>query len=272
MELRVPWSSTKSLPESVKTALSSEKERRVFLAAANDALENGKDETTAIKIGYGAANRVKKADPDASYVAALDHKISQRAANYRPLSDTEHSCATCQYFIPEWKTCLLIAGTIEPDYVSDLYQPLSGGEMPSGIPFYQSFEVQKSDSYEQNVFGWANVSELTVGKGQVVDSQGDVIDAVDLENAAYNFVLDFRDSGEMHSGMAKGRLIESMVFTPEKVEALKKTGVDIQNAPTGWWVGFHVEDEDVFAKVVDGTYPMFSIQGVAVPEEVEVSA
>lgn len=39
--------------------------------------------------------------------------------------------------------------------------------------------------------------------------------------------------------------------------------------PEGWWIGFKVTDDEVWEKVKDGTYPMFSIEGEAVREEVD---
>ena len=38
--------------------------------------------------------------------------------------------------------------------------------------------------------------------------------------------------------------------------------------PEGWWIGFKVTDPDVWDKVKDGTYPMFSIEGTAIREEI----
>ena len=45
-------------------------------------------------------------------------------------------------------------------------------------------------------------------------------------------------------------------------------GIPAGTLPIGWWIGFKVTDEDVWKKVKDGTYPMFSIEGEA--ERVEV--
>ena len=39
--------------------------------------------------------------------------------------------------------------------------------------------------------------------------------------------------------------------------------------PEGWWIGFKVTDDEVWEKVKDGTYPMFSIEGEAIREEVD---
>lgn len=54
-----------------------------------------------------------------------------------------------------------------------------------------------------------------------------------------------------------------MVFTEEKIE---KLGLDPAAVPQGWWIGVQIDDPDVFAKVKDGTYSAFSIQGRAIRE------
>ncbi len=124
--------------------------------------------------------------------------------------------------------------------------------------------IEKVDGEQRLVFGWANIAVRKDGD-QVIDSQNDVIDPPDLENAAYQFNLEFRTSGEMHRGGAVGALVESFVVTPEK---LQKMGLKGDTLPLGWWVGFHIPDDKVFAKVKDGTYSMFSIQGRGIREEV----
>lgn len=128
----------------------------------------------------------------------------------------------------------------------------------------QEFTITKVDTDRQLVFGWANVSIRKDGE-VIEDYQKDVIEPDDLEMAAYNFNLDYRSTGEMHRGGIVGKMIESFVSTPEKIE---KMGLAPDALPTGWWVGFYIEDESAFAKVKDGTYKMFSIQGKAVREEV----
>ncbi len=46
-------------------------------------------------------------------------------------------------------------------------------------------------------------------------------------------------------------------------------GIPEGTLPVGWWIGFQVTDADVWEKVKDGTYSMFSIEGEA--ERVEVN-
>lgn len=121
-------------------------------------------------------------------------------------------------------------------------------------------EITKHDVDRQLVFGWANVS--MAGGELVVDSHGDTISVEELENAAYAFNLSYNSeaTGEMHMGEAKGRLVESFMVTPEKLE---KMGLATDALPLGWWVGMYVEDKDLFEKVKSGKYRAMSIQGVA---------
>lgn len=127
------------------------------------------------------------------------------------------------------------------------------------------FKIAKSDDDKRLAFGWANVSVNAAGE-QLVDYHEDMIDIEELEQAAYKFVEFYREGGEMHERGGCAVLIESMVFTKEKQAAL---GLPEGTVPEGWWIGFHVTDDDVWAKVKDGTYPMFSIEGEAIREPVE---
>ena len=125
-------------------------------------------------------------------------------------------------------------------------------------------KVCKVDTEQQLVFGWASVS--SDGNGQlVVDSDGEMIEPPELEQAVYDYVLEAREAGELHKGEAIGRMVESFVLTPEKASAMGLTLPPIN----GWWFGVKVDDPEVFAKVKDGTYQMFSIEGTAEREEVE---
>ena len=126
------------------------------------------------------------------------------------------------------------------------------------MPF-MDVQILKLDEEKRIAFGWAYLAEHGDGR-LVIDKQGDFIDDPEvLETAGYNFTLQYRDAGDMHirkSGI--GHLVESMVFTPEKIE---KMGLADSGIPTGWWIGFYVEDDDVWAKVQKGEYTGFSIGG-----------
>lgn len=128
----------------------------------------------------------------------------------------------------------------------------------------RKFQIKKANDEKMQAFGWASVAIVENGE-TLEDWQGDIIDSEELENAAYKFVDLYREGGEMHERGGAAYLIESMVFTKEKMETM---GIPEGTLPVGWWIGFQVTDADVWAKVKDGTYSMFSIEGEA--ERVEV--
>lgn len=125
--------------------------------------------------------------------------------------------------------------------------------------------VCKLDVEERNVFGWAYVSHAPDGT-ILPDHSGEAVEkAQELEAAAYDFVLKSRVGGADHVGEATSEMIESVVFTEAKIE---KMGLPTGLVPTGWWVGFHVNDDDLWKSVKAGERPAFSIEGSAVREPV----
>ena len=124
--------------------------------------------------------------------------------------------------------------------------------------------ITKVNDEKMLAFGWANVA--VTADGEVIeDWQKDIIEPEELENAAYQYVLLYREGGEMHERGGAAVLVESVVFTEEKMKAM---GIPEGTLPVGWWIGFKVTDEDVWKKVKNGEYPMFSIEGDA--ERIEV--
>ena len=120
-----------------------------------------------------------------------------------------------------------------------------------------SFAVIKSDDDKRLVFGWASVAVRVTGE-EIVDYQEDVIDIEDLEKAAYEYTANFGVAGEMHERGGVGRLVESVVFTKEKAGVM---GIPDGILPAAWWVGFKIFDDEVWKKIKNGTYTMFSIEG-----------
>jgi putative serine protease XkdF len=122
-------------------------------------------------------------------------------------------------------------------------------------------DIRKADPDQQLVFGWASVIE----KGGVIvtDKQGDQIPTSAMEPAAYDFVLNSRDHGDMHEATGRGRLVESFMATHEKQAAL---GIDL--GMVGWWTGFHVECPELWKAYRAGLRPEFSIGGSAVSREI----
>ena len=122
-----------------------------------------------------------------------------------------------------------------------------------------NYTITKMDEDKRLVFGWASISYTADGE-HLEDLQHDLIDPEDMEESAYEYVLNFRDTGELHNPnlRKKGKLVESVVFTPEKMKAM---GIPEGILPIGWWVGFKIEDDEAWEKVKNGTYKMFSVEG-----------
>lgn len=133
-----------------------------------------------------------------------------------------------------------------------------------------TFDIYKTDDDKRLVFGWASIA-ITADGEQLEDRQNDMIDPEDLEEAVYEYVLNFRDTGEEHipTMRKKGKLVESCVLTAEKQKAM---GIPAGTLPIGWWIGFKIEDDDAWQRVKNGTYRMFSIEGKANREPIEKAA
>jgi hypothetical protein len=126
-----------------------------------------------------------------------------------------------------------------------------------------NFKIVKSDDDKRLVFGWANVAVRASGE-VIKDFQNDIIEIEVLEKAVYEYTLDFGTAGEMHQRGGVGRLVESVVFTKEKAAAM---GIPEGFLPEGWWVGYRIDNDEVWNKIKSGEYSMFSIEGTARREE-----
>lgn len=138
-------------------------------------------------------------------------------------------------------------------------------DVPDKVTKSYKFDISKSDDDKQIAFGWAMISKDAEGN-TVTDLQEDQIDPEDLEDLAYNYVRFHRDVGQLHETKGEGCVVESMVFTLDKQRYL---GIPEGTLPIGWWLGLYINDEEVWAKVKDGTYGAFSIEGTATRVEVE---
>lgn len=131
-----------------------------------------------------------------------------------------------------------------------------------------SIELQgticKVDEAQHLVFGWFSVTH--VDGRPVTDVQGDRISVQDIEKSGYDFVLKSRVGGAMHE-KSVGKLVESVVITPEKtaamVESLKKQGIQasIDLPVIGWWGGFKIADTPTWEAITKGELKAFSIGG-----------
>lgn len=126
-------------------------------------------------------------------------------------------------------------------------------------------DVKKADPDQRMIFGWASVS--SVGGKTIIDKQDDIVPIEELEKGAYDFVLWSREGGDMHQERGTSRLIESLVFTPEKAAAGIVAKNDKGEQIMGWWTGFYVVNDRLWDRIKAGERPEFSIGGHAVPVE-----
>lgn len=118
-------------------------------------------------------------------------------------------------------------------------------------------EIVAKNSDDQTIFGWAKIARTKDGK-VLVDREGDAISVEELEKGVYDYVLNSRDGGEVHVNRGIGTVIESMVFTKEKIA---KLGLPDNSVHEGWWIGFQIHDAGVWEKIKKDEYTSFSVHG-----------
>ena len=121
--------------------------------------------------------------------------------------------------------------------------------------------IAKLDDTKFLVGGIASLAVTTDGQS-VVDHQQDVIDPQDLEDAEVEFMTHYRETGVMHKGGPTGRVVESVVISPDKLEAMGIPAAVAKQSPVAWWIMVKA-DPATYARVKSGELQMFSIQGRA---------
>jgi hypothetical protein len=138
-----------------------------------------------------------------------------------------------------------------------------------------SADISKMDTDKKQVFGWASVTHVDGAK--VIDRQKDYMPLDELEKSAYEYVVESRAGGDMHRRVNKGlfgtdkpykvaEMIESMVITPEKLEAMGLPGDSVN---PGWWVGYQIHDDEQWALIKAGKRKGFSVHGAGKRTPVE---
>lgn len=240
------------------------------MADAYDLAAETLDGYDAATLDAAVPDTISTGTPD-EYGAAIvtRERIDQRLANYRPLEVIDAACALCVHYHADDCGCFRVSGEIRSDYVCDLYERAVLEEKANEPSVLDGgYLIAKSDDEQQIVFGWANVAVRKTGE-TVLDHHLDEITPEDLEDAAYDFVLNARASGEDHAGEVDASCVESIVFTLEKTRAM---GIPDGVLPeAGWWVGFHIPDRDAYLRARDSK-SMFSIEGTAIREPIEKAA
>jgi hypothetical protein len=123
--------------------------------------------------------------------------------------------------------------------------------------------AKTGDDDQRTVFGFASI----IAKGGVptADTQGDVILDTELIKAAHGYMLTGRGGKVGHTGSNIAEPIESIVVSKSSSfpALLQKMGIPVPNPlpMEGWWIGFRVNDPDVWERVKKGELKSFSIGG-----------
>lgn len=108
--------------------------------------------------------------------------------------------------------------------------------------------IFKADEEKRIVYG-------VVLEPETEDSQGDVISAGEIEQAAHRFLVESRVIGNRHRGPAEAELVESWIV-PDDIE------FEGQHVLKGSWVAaVHVSDDNLWEKIKSGEYTGFSVGG-----------
>lgn len=136
------------------------------------------------------------------------------------------------------------------------------------------YRIIKRNEEKKQVFGWALISHEWAHDEngqpilkQLVDYQKDMLDQDEMERIAYNFVMKYRDGGDMHETAGEATCIESICMTVEKQQAM---GIPPGLVPVGWWIGFQIHNDELWDLVKKGERRAFSIEGTAIRQKVEI--
>lgn len=95
-----------------------------------------------------------------------------------------------------------------------------------------------------------------------VDAQNDMVDAVEIEKAAHDYMLAHRTIGNMHANVAEAAPVESFIAPVD----MTINGETIRKG--SWVIGIKIFDDALWQAYLDGEYTGVSIGGSAerIPE------
>lgn len=230
---KMPYPNNAALPPAIKDNLPADAQN-IFRATFNSVFEDKKDEKIAFATAWSVVRRNGYSKIDGKWMKREEESIVRAAVECEAPSASE----------------------------SHVNVPLGEKEKSEPEPKY-TFKIEKTfDEGDKRIaFGFCVVSKDKNGQ-EIFDLQNDGIDEQELEDLAYRYVQFYRDAGSEHNSVHKGVLIESVVFTAEK---LRVWGVPKGILPeSAWWVGFKIIDDITWQKVKSGEYAAFSIEGSAI--------
>lgn len=127
-------------------------------------------------------------------------------------------------------------------------------DAPQQVAVSTTCPIIKRDAYKRIVYG-------VVLAPDVEDSQGDIMSADDIEEAAHAFMRDYRVVGNEHDNAMEGAEVVESYIAPSDID-FSGGPYGPQNVPKGAWVlAVRLATEEQFAKVLDGEFTGFSVGG-----------
>lgn len=109
-------------------------------------------------------------------------------------------------------------------------------------------DILKAEGEKQLIYG-------IVLEPEVIDAQGDMILAADIEQAAHGFLARSRTVGDMHRKKAMADVVESYIAPVE----FQLGGQTVKKG--SWVIAVRVHDEELWNAVKAGEYTGFSVGG-----------
>lgn len=111
------------------------------------------------------------------------------------------------------------------------------------------FRICKKDTRKRRVFGYA----ITGTDNDIGNSQGYLIDGMDMELAIYEFIFSLPTAATSQPAS----VIESCVFSREKQQAIGiPPGI---LPPFTYWIGFEIHDPGIWEMIQQSNFPVFTI-------------
>ena len=242
------------------TNMSSNKHRKIFEEVKEKPTEPPKHKGTPTKINRAVITAGKKMAqiPGIKTVATNPKKVlAASASGWAALHGTELAAdyVANRSLARDRRQAMAVINANKPKKISknsDVFDVTWTGT------------ISKVNKEKRQVFGWASVTHVD---GQpVVDRQLDFMPLDELENAAYQYVIESRTGGDMHRRVSKAAdapvhvsdMIESFVVTPEKLVGMGLPGDAIN---PGWWVGYKINNDEQWELVKAGKRTGFSVHG-----------
>ena len=267
----MPYASVNDVPSSIP-----EGKRSQFRQVFNSVFADTKDEGKAMAAAYSAIKKAQYATDifttegeakarsmDMGLDGAIHVSTYDGQAVYMPAESQE---AYLAYYLPEGEGEASEGATEAPteDRMEIMEYALTAVVEAimefvvekSKVQFESRGEVTKMDDEQRIVYGYASV--ISKNGEPIVDLQGDVISAAEMEKAASDFMLGARVGKTMHKGEATTTIIHSFPMTNETKKAYQ-----IESPYEAWLIAVKVHDDETWEKVKAGKLKDFSIGGKA---------